>query len=84
MTDLEYDVLDELYFVIHFEDLLKQTQLDETILKKTLQSLCEKNWVRCFVDLAEEVPAHWSKIEAQCDQYFYLATKEGLMAHNRM
>jgi hypothetical protein len=40
MTDDEFDVLDELYFVTSFEALAKQVHLPEQVLKQTLHTCC--------------------------------------------
>jgi hypothetical protein len=82
MSDLEFDVLDELYFVQHFKDLLRLTDLEEHEIKKTLQLLIAKNWVRCFKDASTEVPSGEIDFELEFRNYYYLASKEGLLAHN--
>jgi hypothetical protein len=82
MSDLEYDVLDELYFVQHFKELLKLTDLEEHEIKKTLQTLIDKNWVRCFKDAATEVQSSELDFELEFRNYYYLASKKGLFAHN--
>lgn len=82
MSDLEFVVLDELYFVQHFKELLKLTELEEHELKKTLQVLINKNWVKCFKDAATEVSSSELDFELEFRNYYYLASKEGLLAHN--
>ena len=34
MTDLEYNILDELYFVTSFSELTKRLEFDDSILSK--------------------------------------------------
>lgn len=82
MSDLEFVVLDELYFVQHFKELLKLTELEEHELKKTLQVLINKNWVKCFKDAATEVGSDELDFELEFRNYYYLASKDGLLAHN--
>ncbi len=82
MTDLEFDVLDELYFVISFDDLKQATELDTETLRKVLLGLLKKRWIKCFRDQAEEIDPEALNFEQNYKQYAYLATKEGLMAHN--
>lgn len=82
MTDNEFDVLDELYFVQPFNALLEETQLAESELKEVLSGLLSKGWVKCFGDRQAEMPIAPSDLENDLTSYFYLATKEGLLVHN--
>ena len=82
MTDLEFDVLDELYFVISFDDLKHATELDTETLRKVLFGLLEKRWIKCFRNQSEDIDLESVNFEQNYKQYAYLATKEGLMAHN--
>jgi len=82
MTDIEFDVLDELYFVQPFSYLIEELDLDELELKDTLAILVDKGWIKCFLNMQEEALNHEVKLEEKYKEYFYLATKAGLMAHN--
>lgn len=82
MTDIEFDVLDELYFVQPFDYLVDELDVDEPELKETLSVLIDKGWVKCFISMQEEELPHQVKLEEKYKEYFYLATKAGLMAHN--
>lgn len=82
MSDLEYDVLDELYFVQSFADLMETTDLEEKELRPILLKLLNKGWIRCYSTVSDEVPAEELDFELQFRNYFYLASKAGLLAHN--
>ncbi|KXX71779.1 hypothetical protein [Flammeovirga sp. SJP92] len=82
MTDIEYDILDELYFVVSFKDLLSEVSLQEETLKTTLKSLIEKGWVRSFSSPSEEIEIELSDFENLYSSLYYLASKKGLLAHN--
>lgn len=82
MTDLEYDLLDELYFVQSFDYLQNALAIEEPVLKETLELLLKKGWVKCFVNNTEEVFIEDMDFEKRYRQYSYLATKQGLLAHN--
>lgn len=82
MSDTEFDVLDELYFVQPFAYLVDELELDELELREVLSALIEKGWVKCFLSMQEEELTHEVKLEEKYKEYFYLATKAGLMAHN--
>ena len=82
MRDREYDILDELYFVVTFDELLRKTGLPEEALRTELISLVKKGWVK-IVDLETDTETEdHSTIETDYKKYNYLATKAGLFAHN--
>lgn len=82
MTDKEFDVLDELYFLTSFDDLFKNCNLTAEELKEILESLLQKGWVKCLKNKDEEIPDHELDFENCFKEYDYLATKSGLFAHN--
>ncbi len=82
MTDAEFDVLDELYFVQPYEHLQSELDLDESELKDTLIGLSEKGWIKCYTSMDEEVFDQDLDLENNYQRYLYLASKKGLMAHN--
>ena len=82
MTDLEYDILDELYFVVPFQEVMKELELDELTLKGALKSMLDKGWVKCFLDASEEAVQSGIDFESKYRNYYYLASKQGLLKHN--
>ena len=81
MTDLEYDLLDELYFVISFDALQKALNWEKLSIQEQLKNLLEKQWVKCIepttmIDVAVDV------VIQDHHSYLYLATKKGLLAHH--
>lgn len=82
MTETEFDVLDELYFIQSFEALAQSLAMPETGLKETLHSLLQKGWIKCLQSASGEWPAEETEFEKQYKNYYYLATKAGLLAHN--
>ena len=81
MTDQEFEIMDELYFVRSFDSLFKQFNFSEEVLKHYLAELIKKDWVKCMKDLDEEVTDNLD-FESKYKEYSYLVTKKGLMAHN--
>lgn len=82
MSDLEFDVLDELYFVQPFSELVQSTQLEEDLLKKVLKKLIVKQFVKCLNNATDEIPADEVDFDKDYRRMVYLATKSGLLAHN--
>jgi len=83
MSDLEFDVLDELYFVTHYKELLVSTELDDSDLKPILKKIYSKGWLKCFSEPDSELDASSVDLEINFRNYYYLASKEGLKAHNK-
>lgn len=83
MTNPEYDLLDELYFVTPFRTLLEKTGLPVAELREQLRSLLEQGLIRSYwpdpdTELAYE-PTSYGAIATDAS---YLASKEGLLRHN--
>ncbi|WP_420580673.1 hypothetical protein [Reichenbachiella sp.] len=81
MSDLEFDILDELYFLIHYNDLKESLGLSDEDLKPILAKMVRKNWLRCYDEPDVELDAEGIDIEINFRNYYYLASKEGLKAH---
>ena len=79
MSELEYDVLDELYFVTSFEELQRQTDLDPVVIKDTLTALMARGWVQPVATPGQPAPGHAG---VALEQQSFLATKAGLLQHN--
>ncbi|WP_181305463.1 hypothetical protein [Rufibacter sp. XAAS-G3-1] len=83
MTDQEYDILDELYFVTSFAELQQELEMPEPALREALRGLISMNYVKClFPDQDTEVPFDPDHFEREGHQYFFLASKDGLLTHN--
>jgi hypothetical protein len=81
MSEEEFDLMDELYFVRSYGHLKKELDWEHEKLLATLQSLLEKEWIKCFSSPDEEVFKNYN-LPKFGKEYFYLATKKGLMEHN--
>ncbi|MTI32783.1 hypothetical protein [Xanthovirga aplysinae] len=84
MTDLEYEVLDELYFVQSYSQLSQSTDVAEEKLFAVLKDLLKNHWIKCLKSPEEEVFDEDLNFEKYYKHYYYLATKKGLMAHNSL
>ncbi|MFD2245256.1 hypothetical protein [Pontibacter ruber] len=83
MTDNEFSILDELYFVASYPDLRSTLSLTDDELCAGLKNLLEKGYIRILYpdqDTEHDYdPAVFSK---HCHDYYFLATKAGLVVHN--
>lgn len=82
MTNQEFDVLDELYFLISYKDLESNCGLDPNVLKNLLWDLLKNEWVLCHQNNDQEIEPTNEEFESQFGNYHYLASKKGLLAHN--
>ncbi len=82
MTDLEFDILDELYFVQDFDTLLLAVGAEATTLRTALATLLDKGLIKCLGTQDDELPAGTCDLTTRYAEYRYLATKRGLLVHN--
>ncbi|MGV3541284.1 MAG: hypothetical protein ACO1OQ_15820 [Rufibacter sp.] len=83
MTEQEFDILDELYFVTPYLELQDKLGLPEGELREAIRSLISMNYIKClWPDQDTEVPFDTAHFEAEGHHYFFLATKAGLLQHN--
>jgi hypothetical protein len=82
MTDREFDVLDELYFVTSYHMLQENTGLMDEVLYPTIVSLLEQGWIKILRTMDDEVQFIRDDFSVNYKTYNYLATKAGLLAHN--
>jgi hypothetical protein len=83
MSDEEFDVLDELYFVQNYAFLQEALGWEDRQLLNTLTLLVEKGWVKCFTEPDQECFESLNLQEVG-KELLYLATKKGLMAHTSL
>jgi len=82
MSDEEFDVMDELYFVQPFDHLIEELEMTTSELKQVLHGLLQRGWIKCFYNMNDEVFEDQLDFENAFENYYYLATKMGLLAHN--
>ncbi len=84
LTDIEYDILNAVYFVEPFEHILQECTEKPAVVADVLKQLIHKKYI---------VPMLWDEEKSEyvrsfiydtddMNRYHYLATKEGLLAHN--
>lgn len=83
MSEEEFDVLDELYFVQSYAFLQDALGWEDRQLLHTLALLVEKGWVKCFTEPDHEC-FESVNLQEVGKELLYLATKKGLMAHTSL
>lgn len=83
MSDDEFDLLDELYFLQSYDYLKKELGWEDRQLLATLDGLWKKEFIKCFRFPDEEI-FEQVDIMTQGTSYYYLATKKGLLQHTSL
>lgn len=81
MSDAEFDLLDELYFVQHYSYLRDVLGWEDQLILTTLDSLYQKGMIKCLTEPDQE---RFDQVDLfkEGENLYFLATKKGLMAHN--
>jgi hypothetical protein len=83
MTENEFTILDELYFVTSYRELRSTSILSDEELCAALRDLISKGYIKIlYPDPDTEHSYDEKTFGQQCKDYFYLATKAGLVVHN--
>ena len=84
LSELEYEVLGALYFVEPFVHILEECNAPEPVVADVLKSLIQRKWVTPmkFDEQQQEYVRSFIYDTDNMRAYHYLATKEGLLAHN--
>lgn len=82
MDELHYDIIDELYFITTFDQLLSSIGLEEQVVKEKIWELIEIQHVKAMVNYDNELELNKETFENNFRIYHYIATKKGLMWHN--
>ncbi len=85
MNEVEFIILDASYFLTGYPGLLRETELDREQLDEGLRSLLKKKYLRQmqFSRNAGDFIVMDIPDTRELHLYHYLASKEGLLAHNR-
>ena len=84
MTNEEFDLLDELYFVKSFTELQDELNMKKDALKEVLIQVIDKEWVGCYATPLIGLVVEKEDFEKNYLEYFYLATKRGMFEHNSL
>ncbi len=85
MTDHDFDILDELYFVTSYTDLKNALTLPDKTLNTSLQELVQQGYVKVLYPDPDTVfNFEATQFESIYHHCYYLATKAGLIAHNSL
>lgn len=85
LNDVQFDILDALYFVESYAHVLADTDFHpEPVVRAELKTLIDRGWVQVmYFDEAKGDYARTGIYDLDnMHELFFLATKEGLLRHN--
>ena len=84
LNDLQFDILDALYFVEPFANILEEVNASRPILIDELRTMIDRGWIQVMEFDKEQGDYYRSTIfdTDRLESYFFLATKKGLLKHN--
>jgi len=84
LSEVQFDILDALYFVESYDHILEDAPYPETVVRAEMHTLIDRGWVQ-VMRLDEEKGDYLRTAIYDLDNmrdFYYLATKEGLLKHN--
>lgn len=84
MSSVHSEILDELYFIATYEDILKELNLSDSTLRVELWQMIENGLVKVMSNYDEEIELNKEGFEQNLKKYHYIASKKGLMWHNSL
>jgi hypothetical protein len=83
VTELEFEIIDELYFVTAYQDIKTALMLTDEELCPCLKDLLHRGYIKAhYPDQDTEIPFQEQHFNKHCHEYYFLATKAGLIVHN--
>ena len=83
LNEVQFDILDNLYFVESYENVLADVDHPEPIIRDELRTMIDKGWVH-VMEFDEKSGDYLRTPIYDTDnmkEYHYLASKEGLLRH---
>jgi hypothetical protein len=84
LNELQFDIIDCLYFVESYENILEDVGKPEPFVRDELRTLIDRGYVNVLIFDEEGGDYHKTAIfdSDNMQDYHYLATKDGLLKHN--
>ena len=84
LNELQFDIIDCLYFVESYENILEDVSKPEPIVRDELRTLIDRGYVNVLI--FDEENGDYKKTAIfdsdNMKDYHYLASKDGLLKHN--
>lgn len=86
LTTVQFDIIDSIYFVEPYANILEEVDKPEPEVRDELKTLLDRGYVNVFTfdkDSGDYLKAPIYDLDNLQD-YYFLASKDGLMKHNGM
>ncbi len=84
LNDIQFQILDAIYFVEPFANILEEVDANRPIIIDELRTMIDKGWVQVMI--YEQAKGDFVKTSIfdtdHLEEYHFLATKDGLLKHN--
>jgi len=84
LTDLQFDILDTVYFVEPLDKILEEVDERRPVILDELKNMIDKGWIQVMA--FDEAPQDYLRTNIfdsdNLYEYRFLATKDGLLRHN--
>lgn len=84
LNDIQFKILDAVYFVEPFANILEEVEEPKAVLIDELRTLIDRGWIQVMA--YDETRGDYQRSPIydsdHMEDYAYLATKEGLLKHN--
>lgn len=84
LNDIQFAVLDAVYFVEPYENIINEVEASEPVVRDELRNMIDKGWIHVMIFNKQLGDFEKSRIydTDNMQEYAYLASKDGLMKHN--
>lgn len=84
LSDIQFRILDSLYFVESFDNILSEVGGNRYIVADELKSMLDRGWVQAmrFDEAKNDYVRTYMYDSDRMQDYWYLATREGLLRHH--
>ncbi len=84
LNEVQFDILDAIYFVEPLEHILEETEASRPVVIDELRTMIDRGWVQVMVH--DEAKGDYVRTgifdSDNMEEFYFLATKEGLLRHN--
>ena len=84
LNDIQFQILDSVYFVESFEHVLEEAEQPRPVVVDELRTMIDRGWIQ-VMEFSEEKGDYLRTQYFDTDHlenYHFLATKDGLLKHN--
>ena len=84
LNDIQFQILDAVYFVEPFDRIIEEVEATRPVIIAEIRTLLVRDWIQVMVFDEEKNDYQRTAIfdNDHMEEYYFLATKKGLLKHN--